>query len=523
MHPKVSARNAFVLGYLTNGTLPYTIKDPYKVYTDTLKLRSYIKQTNGKLPEGFPLPNRQGVLHTHQLVMWSCAIVARRYQWAVDMGLGKTLSALELLEYAKENLSVDNTPDKFGFNPNPDADLYWVICPKNVRDSWAYELKKWECGVRPRLITNSAVSIDSAMADVNKPPFVLILDESHNFANATSQRSQSVMHLSNLMSQYWEGKEYVITMTGTPAPKNPSQWWTQTEIVRPGFLADKTQAKLLDRIAHQEDHGDYKKVLGWKQDEVEHLYQRLIPITSIYKTDQCIDLPPIIYNRHELSVSPELKAAAKIILETESHGARALQKLRQLSDGFLYDNILTEDEEIHREVRTMPCPKDDWIISHLEELLSNERYRTVIYGAYRASIDKLTQLIQAAGWNIIRVDGRGRHVIGSKALKANQEQFLDKDLDTPIVWLAHPASGGVGVTLHSSQFANFYSNTFNGDHRIQSIKRINRMGMGFGSSICNDLIHLPTDDLIINNLTVKRNLERISMGEVLEVYEGLKL
>jgi hypothetical protein len=87
-----------------------------------------------------------------------------------------------------------------------------------------------------------------------------------------------------------------------------------------------------------------------------------------------------------------------------------------------------------------------------------------------------------------------------------------------IAYVSHPGSGSMGVTLTASPTILYYSNDFNGMNRTQSEDRIHRLGMDVnrGATII-DLFHLPTDELVLNNLKNKRRMETMSMGEIKEV------
>jgi hypothetical protein len=81
--------------------------------------------------------------------------------------------------------------------------------------------------------------------------------------------------------------------------------------------------------------------------------------------------------------------------------------------------------------------------------------------------------------------------------------------------VGHPQAGGMALTLTSSPTELFYSNCFNGEARMQAEDRFHRMGMDTnrGATI-KDLIHLPTDKLVLDNLKLKKKLQNISMGEL---------
>ena len=81
--------------------------------------------------------------------------------------------------------------------------------------------------------------------------------------------------------------------------------------------------------------------------------------------------------------------------------------------------------------------------------------------------------------------------------------------------MAHPKSGGFGLTLTEARMAIYYSNSWESESRSQSEDRIHRLGLdeNLGATIV-DLIHLPTDEAVLERLKQNRRLELMTMGDV---------
>lgn len=73
----------------------------------------------------------------------------------------------------------------------------------------------------------------------------------------------------------------------------------------------------------------------------------------------------------------------------------------------------------------------------------------------------------------------------------------------------------MGLTLTASPAAIFYSNDFKAENRMQAEDRIHRIGMdeSRGATII-DLFCLETDRMIYENLLKKKDLQRITMGDI---------
>lgn len=213
--------------------------------------------------------------------------------------------------------------------------------------------------------------------------------------------------------------------------------------------------------------------------------------------------------------------------------------MRELSDGFQYDDIKDGKEDCSRckgqkklegedfchacagvgeltkwkRVTTeIASPKDQALLDLLDE--HDEDGRLVVFAGFTATIDRITKLCQQAQWKTICVDGRGwrTDLDGVSDNLDMLKTFQNLEDKQRIVFIGHPGSAGMGLTLTASQSIVYYSNDFNAESRIQSEDRIHRPGCR-GANII-DIVHLPTDQLVIDNLKKKRELQSMTLGEI---------
>lgn len=70
----------------------------------------------------------------------------------------------------------------------------------------------------------------------------------------------------------------------------------------------------------------------------------------------------------------------------------------------------------------------------------------------------------------------------------------------------------MGLTLTASKFICYYSNDYNAESRQQSEDRIHRAGMDTNvAPTIIDLIHLPTDLMVLENLRNKKDLQHMTL------------
>lgn len=184
--------------------------------------------------------------------------------------------------------------------------------------------------------------------------------------------------------------------------------------------------------------------------------------------------------------------------------------------------------QISRSFDEVSCPKDEIVVEYLTD--QEDIGRMVVWAAFQASIERLTTVCTQRGWNVLRIEGRGWKVVMADpneeapsvetALMCMDGSHPDKDelrrkYDKFVV-VANPQAGSMGITLHAAQVAIYYSNPFSGEARIQSEDRIHRVGMAKNRSpIIVDIMHLPTDRVVLENLKNKRRLQDLTLGQLM--------
>ena len=122
-------------------------------------------------------------------------------------------------------------------------------------------------------------------------------------------------------------------------------------------------------------------------------------------------------------------------------------------------------------------------------------------------------------WDVVRCDGRGFQVTthdGQVVADVDPlDYWADLEENPRVAFVAHPESGGMSLTLVEARTAVYWSNSYKPEYRAQSEDRIHRKGMdeNKGCTIV-DLIHLPTDERVLEVIRANRKLELLTMGEL---------
>lgn len=178
---------------------------------------------------------------------------------------------------------------------------------------------------------------------------------------------------------------------------------------------------------------------------------------------------------------------------------------------------LGEVTKYDRQVKEVECPKEQALIDLLDE--HEDVGRIIIFAGFTGSIDRCVRICHRQQWAVIRMDEGAVRITDPNGMPIQEKDFLsifqDRQEEYPkVAFVAHPKSGGMGLTLTASPSAVFYSNTFDAEDRIQAEDRHHRPGMDTnrGGTII-DLIHLPSDQKILDNLKMKRDLQSLTLGD----------
>lgn len=582
---------------------------------------AYLSGQNPYAPYDGPLIEAQTrrQVYTHQLDQFRHKITRRYAVIGSEMGTGKTLAAIEAMEWFLQNLGFD--------------DQLW-IGPRSALYSVQLEFEKWKSIVRPQFYTYEGLRKLVDQWPSGKPaPRVVIFDEASRLKNPTSQRSQAARHLADAMRREYNRECAIVLMTGTPAPNNPGDWWNLCEVAQPGFIREPNLNKFKERLAiiemrdgltgayphlvswrdsekkchkcgqpeEDESHSDYNVALGEgfghpfkpSVNEVAHLYKRMSGLVMAKFKKDCLDLPEKQYQIRRLKPSQAILNAARLVQAKAPTTIAGLTLLRELSDGFQYTEVESgtvvcpvcrgdRTQEDHydkndpdnypspqeiakgyrliekmddfghpidefdaglaldmavrvvacrccsgtgeivsysRDTKQVPCPKEDELKSILDEY--SEVGRVVVYGGFTGSVERCVQIAQKCNWSFIRVDGRGWHSdIEGDTLQLLRLFQYAQDRFPRVAFIGQPGAAGMGLNLTASPVICYYSNDFNAESRIQSEDRIHRPGMdkNRGATII-DLVHLPTDEWVLNNLKKKRQLQAMSLGQLKEALE----
>lgn len=525
----------------------YRGENPFKIYKEPL--------SNFK-------SKRDLLAHQQELV--NAILSYRKIIGAYEMGLGKSLIFIESAEIS----GYDNI-------------LY--VGPKSGIASVKRELEKWKVNLPVEFMTYEKMTKTVNSREIEIPDYVFF-DESSKLKTYTSARSKAGRLLVKEMNK--KNKNSIVFLgTGTPAPKSPTDWYSQCEVVCEGFVKEANAKKFEERLSVQEtlqfgeDAKPFNKIKFWLDNEKKckicglmesdyhdgHLYQpsvnevaklfnRLKGLVWIKFKKDCLNLPEKIYEQINIKPTPEMFKNIKVIKDTATMPTELASQMMQISDGFLYVNEIVgkkvcavcngskkginpvtnkeddcdgcrgkgEQDVVRRSIIKLQTPKDEALIEQLED--HEEVGRLVVWCGFQETIDRVCDLVLKQGWHVLKYDGRGKIGLSPEGKEVSVDSLLtalDKsnpayqDTYEKVCFVGNAGAGGMGLTLTASPTAVYYSNSNLGEARMQSEDRIHRIGISISPKIV-DFLCLPIDRLVLNSLKQKKDLQSLTMGEILE-------
>lgn len=359
-----------------------------------------------------------------------------------------------------------------------------------------------------------AIKIERCQELINRavkvcPRYTLILDESSVIKKHTTAVCKAALKLSRLA-------RYRRILTGTPACEGPMDLWGQLLALFPRPMGFSNFYSFKSTYAIEKDlvlgNRTVKKIVGYRN--LDDLTQRMAPFTTSLLKEECLDLPPKMFEVVHVPFTPRQERAyneMKAIAMTEIGGelitgvnALAMMvKLHQITCG----QMKTENGYLE-----LPTNK----IEAAENLVAESASKVIVWshfvGTQNALYDALNPLHGAV------------HISSEDSTKVRDAKIADWRNDPTIkVLIANQASLGHGVTLTEASTVIYYSNGFSLEQRLQSEDRAHRIGQTRPVNYYDLAIDKTIDTHVISALRSKRSLaSEITGAENLkEVVKGL--
>lgn len=317
---------------------------------------------------------------------------------------------------------------------------------------------------------------------------MIVVDESQRIKNPKSKRTQRTILL---------GEQAVSRRisSGTIIANSPLDLFGQFEFLRPGLLGTTSYRAFTSEFADvlpayhplvqhilEEQAKKNKNKGGFRgtpqiirQDEkgnkvyrnLDKLRKLIKPLTYRVLKSECLDLPEKIYQTHYFELtSPQRRTYERVAEEMRFirddgdidlfTAMTLLMKLRQITSGFiLVDGEATELKE--------SGPR----LAALKEIVEDAEGSIIVWASFREEIRQVVKALRSLG--VVQYHG-------GTSTKDRTEAVDSFQSGEARIFIAHPAAGGLGLTLTAASVVIYYSSSFSLEERIQSEDRAHRIG-----------------------------------------------
>jgi SNF2 family DNA or RNA helicase len=396
-----------------------------------------------------------------------------------DVGIGKTITALMIYRNLR-----DRTPNL----------KMIVVCPKRlINTTWKDEIAKtpykW-LAIREikqgRAIPDvdifiinyesliSAKQLELTNKILNTHPCMVTLDESSRMRCERSKTSKTLLALRDKI-------KHRLIMTATPAPNDEAEYWAQIAFVDPTIFPDNFfkfrykyfnlmrggyEVNMEGGLSRSELSGLIKKGFRFtlKNALRQEFYEKIKQIAYFVKKEDVLDLPEQMDEYAEVELTDSQRRMYndmkyRLITEINEKNIVAqtaltkLMRLRQICSGFSRSDEGTSERTDNPKLRI------------LEETLDElGKHQVMIFCQFHEEIQDVKKLLgDKAATLYSETEDQDESVKGFQEAKY---QYL----------IAHPRSGGVGLSFNNCDYMVFYGLSYSFEEYYQSRGRIHRAG-----------------------------------------------
>ena len=459
------------------------------------------------------------------------------FAYLMEMGTGKTLTALM-------DLLLLNNKDLVRYAV--------VLAPKSVYRNWmkeintfvsseySYKINTWEPNMidpytKEHLGTDKffklsrhnklhiflmnieSLSTQKGLKYLNcylhsrdKESTMIIVDESTTIKSPTAKRTKNLIKISKDVG-------YKRILTGTPVTKSPLDIFSQFAFLNPKILGLTNyyafRARYAQIIKRPTSGGrSFPLITGYQR--LDELEKKIYTHAFRVKKEECVDLPPKVYQKRFISMSEKqlvayesLRRNAMFIFNDETttsvNRLSQIVKLHQVCCGF----TINDQGETH----DVPNKRYDELLDLLDEVDG----KVIIWATYRHNIETITQKLKEKYGDTTTAAfyGDTENQVRMDLVK----NFQDEGHDLTYL-VANPKTGGYGITLTASHTVVYFSNNYDLEIRLQSEDRAHRIGQKNKVTYVDFVCKGTVDEKILLALKSKVDIASQVMGDELKAW-----
>jgi len=338
---------------------------------------------------------------------------------------------------------------------------------------------------------------------------MFITDEATCIKNPKAKRSKKVYALSQMAT-------YRRIMTGTPITRSPTDIWGECQALKPGLLGHNSFYSFKGAYCIEEKQYivragkriSFDVITGYKN--LDKLKHRIRGFSSVRTAEECLDLPPKVYRRIRVPMTAE---------QQKAYSEMAEFAMTQFGDGQIKDvtSVMGLFMSLHQIAigqlkmgeglppKRLESNRFDYMFEKYEDLDD----KAIIWCHYRDSLDRLVaEAEQRFGAGCV---ARYYGGVDDEERQWGLKEFKNPDSQVRF-FISNPQSGGYGLTMTIARITEYFANSHNLEHRLQSEDRNMRIGQT-GSVLYNDYYCAGTvEERIIDCLRLKKVIGHEVMG-----------
>ena len=431
--------------------------------TETRLLRNLGFDVPSPMLHYYPWPARPGwTPFEHQRETATFLSLHTRAYCLDDMGTGKTLSSLWAFDYLRSGGFVKTM---LIIAPLSTCDRTWgdqifMDFPHLrfavLHGTKAQRQKLLKQGADVFIINHDGVKVildDLLATDID----VVLIDELSQAArNASTERWK-------VYKKLVKEKPYVWGMTGTPIPNAPTDAWAQCRLITPNSVPDYF-GHFRDRTMRQVTN--FKWVP--REDALDKVHAAMQPAIR-HKRDDCIDLPPVMYETRQAELTKEQarmfkEMSDKLYTEAKEGSVTAVNeavkasKLIQIVCGAAYG----DDDD------TIVAPPKHRLLA-LRDIIEESASKVIVFVPFRTALETVADIL-SKGYTVGRIHGGVSKNERDAVFQAFQHE------PDPHVLVAQPAAMSHGLTLTAASTIVWFAPITSADTYEQANARITRPG-----------------------------------------------
>lgn len=253
-------------------------------------------------------------------------------------------------------------------------------------------------------------------------------------------------------------------LTGTPTPNAPTDAWAQVKLLTPERVTPYF-SRFKDQVLRQ--IGPYKWV---PRDNAVDIVNEIMQPAIRFSRDECIDLPPVMYETRQVELSPEQQVAYKQMLsklhtEVEDQSITAvneavkMSKLLQIGMGCAYDS---NGNEV-----AIPSPSR---LNAILEVAEQSPAKVIVFVPFVSAVSTVSKFLTSNHIGVECIHGGVSKPERDRIFKAFQHH------SEPRVLVAQPAAMSHGLTLTAASTIVWAAPVTSNETFEQANGRITRPG-----------------------------------------------